>query len=493
MASGAVSIRAQVILGATGNDTFHDGAIMELKSDGKSGGLLMPKVALVSATDWAPVDGTPINGMTIYNINSAPQNGLTGKGLYIWTDGRWHPHTVLYAPCSSAPPAPILKTNGLAGDQVKMFEPFVVYVDNPAPGATYEWTLPAGLIGHSGSNVISIAGSNAGTYTVRVRAKNECGVSRESSCPVTVFALPSLRDESGNVFIQGVSCFDIAQIYRGTACGMLSSRKPAFPDANSRRRLYTLSVQNRSGLSNLRVGWMDDADNIIQSVSVSGNTAGSLTAGAYTLTVVFADDINSIVRNKTNYTSTAKLYAIFRAGSVDKYITLPITVQDCSCCPMNVAKIVVDAAYGGADVMTVGSTVGATLGHFRQIPRAALCVWNVNQGNAVSASTGNSWMEATMKCTRALAASGYGEGWRLPNIAEMYYKLHPLFLGDGGKNSSIYKNTSRYLSNTANQNNREYTFYTTMSDANTVKINSSPVYRNTMTPANYRCVKTVSY
>jgi hypothetical protein len=493
IASGAGSICAQVIVGATGNDTFHEGAIMELRADGESGGLLMPKVMLVAATDWTPMEGTPINGMMVYNLNYVPQNELAGKGIYVWTDGRWHPYSAVSAPCSSAPPAPILKTNGLAGDQVKAFEPFVVYVANPTPGASYEWTLPIGLAGHSTSDVISIVGSNAGAYTVRVRAKNECGVSGETSCPVTVFTLPSGKDESGNIFIQGVSCYDIAKTDRGSACGALSSRRPAFPDANSRRRTYTISVQNRSGLSNLRVGWMDDIDNIIQSVSISGNTAGSLAANAYTLTVIFSADVNDIVKNKADYTSTAKLFALYRSGSVDKYTTLTVTVQDCSCCPLNVAKIVPNAAYEGADVITLGNTIASTLAHFRQIPRAALCVWKTNQGNTVSANVGNNWMDGNIRCTRSLAASRYGDDWRLPNVAEMYYRLHYLFLNDGGQSSSSYKGTSRYLSNTASRSDRNNIFYTTMSDASTVKIYGTSVSRTTMTTANYRCVKTISY
>jgi hypothetical protein len=214
--------------------------------------------------------------------------------------------------------------------------------------------------------------------------------------------------------------------------------------------------------------------------------------------VVFVDDINNIVAN--SYKSTAKLYAMYQDNTVDKYVTLPITVQDCSCCPLDSAKIIADAAYEGADV--IAGITSAALSHFTKIPNAALCVWKVNQGNPVSANTGNSWNQAHTKCTVTMAADGYGDDWRLPNVAEMYHVLHKAFYvaggltgssDDGGLAGSVYNHVSRFLSNTANASNRGSIYSTTMSDTGgAATIDNTTSGRDTGRTANYRCVKTIN-
>ncbi|MDR1939110.1 MAG: DUF1566 domain-containing protein, partial [Tannerellaceae bacterium] len=225
--------------------------------------------------------------------------------------------------------------------------------------------------------------------------------------------------------------------------------------------------------------------------SVSGDVPGTLYADEYPITVVFADDINNIVINKGK--STAKLCAVFREGTgssaVDKYVSLTITVQDCSCCPLNVAKVVEDAAYEGADVMASVADVV----HFAQIPGAALCVWKVNQGKPVDGIIGNSWGDANIKCTQTMAAEGYGDGWRLPNIAEMYYKLHQVFFKDGGNISSTYGTASRFLSNTVREGDRDMVYFTRSRTGEDVIIDGSSAPKEKPFNANFRCVKTINY
>jgi hypothetical protein len=495
------SLQAQVIIGATPTSTFHEGAILELNTTGSRGGLLMPKVALTSATVWAPVDGTAVNGMTVYNTNPAIQNGLTGKGVYVWTEGRWYPFirpTEAEEPCT-APPylGSILKSGGSSDD---LYQPFLAYVELiTGTPATYEWTLPNGLIGWSESNMITIVGTQAGTYTIRVRATSACGVSNEVTRLIEINPElpPNNGGENGNAAIQGVTCYDIAQTYRGAACGTLSSRAAAFPTVASRTRTYTLSIQNIDpSISNLRVGYMDDADGIVQ--SVTGNQSGTLTNHSFPITVVFADNVNTIVANKTDYTSTFTLYAIWTREALDYYVKLDITVQDCACCPLTYARIVNQPAYMGPDYVqttTGGDTIGVgrIQNIFTPIPNSALCVWKNDQGNPVLSGT-NSWDAAYVHCSQTMQndpnlTEVQRKGWRLPNVYEMYYFLHDEFLGDGGSQAT-YSGASRYFASTFHRRIDSDRKLYTLKTGNERVIQSSPIDYSLY--VNYRCIKTIS-
>jgi hypothetical protein len=366
----------------------------------------------------------------------------------------------------------------------------MAYVSNPEPFTSYVWDLPAGLIGHSATNVITIVGNKAGTYTIKAHATNECGSSSETSYTLTIsppFALPPNRDGTGSVTIQGITCYDIAQT-EGSGCGSLNSRRPAFRNASQRTRNYLLSLTFSSNLSNLRVGTVDDTNGII--ASVSGDVPGPLNRSEYPITVVFADNINDIILRKGK--SSAKLCAVYQQGTgnnaVDKYVTLTISVQDCSCCPLNEAYVLANAAYKGSDIYDKNLGLGKLLNTFTQIPGAALCVFRVDQGN--SAPTGNSWSYATNYCSQVMVRS-YGEGWRLPNLAELYYKLHPSPSFGWSKN-----NQGRYFASTLKKGSssasRNY-LYTYM--PNSSQNISLQEVQGTVTTihASFRCVKTINY
>jgi hypothetical protein len=486
-------IHGQVLIGP-GNEKPHAGAALELKPEANRAGLLMPRVALTSATVWTPVNGNAVNGMTVYNSNNITQNGLNGKGLYTWTDGRWY-LVSSPEPCTSAPQNPVLKVNGQ--DKTDLFIPFLLYVDNPEAGVSYEWNLPTELIGHSNSNVITVIGSKEGTYTVTVQASNECGKSNVISQEINIekeIILPEV-DESGHTQIQGITCYDVAQTDdTGGSCGSLSSRRPAFSDndISKRTKRYIFSMQDNTGISNLRVGYTDDAEGIIK--SVSGNVPGTLTLNEHPITVVFADDINIIVKGKGKK-STAKLYAIYTDNGTDKCILLTITVQDCACCPLDYATIIENAVYEGADIVDYvpGQPTVAQLKYFQLIPNSALCVWKENQGKPVPANT-NSWPEAQKFCTETMTAN-YGDGWRLPNIAEMYYNLHRTFYDDGGRLGSTNGKNSRYISSTAQKYYSDKLMYTRINESNStiVIIDGSTLLRSLNGYLNYRCVKTIGY
>ncbi|MDH6308539.1 hypothetical protein M2451_000850 [Dysgonomonas sp. PFB1-18] len=85
--AGTFDIQAQVTIGA--DQKPHDGAVLDIVSDGKKG-LLLPRVLLTSVTDWRPLNGTSVDGMLIYNTNTSSDNNLSGKGIYIWFNNRWY-------------------------------------------------------------------------------------------------------------------------------------------------------------------------------------------------------------------------------------------------------------------------------------------------------------------------------------------------------------------------------------------------------------------
>jgi hypothetical protein len=71
-----------------GTTAPHSAAILQLQATNK--GFLPTQVALTSAISWSPLVGTPVNGMLVYNTNTAGtgQNAVS-PGYYYWRDGRW--------------------------------------------------------------------------------------------------------------------------------------------------------------------------------------------------------------------------------------------------------------------------------------------------------------------------------------------------------------------------------------------------------------------
>jgi hypothetical protein len=294
-------------------------------------------------------------------------------------------------------------------------------------------------------------------------------------------------DSTGSVIIQGPTCYDIAQTEGGLSCGSLSARQPnaAFPNQAQRTRTYFLVLQETSNIKDLRVGWTNDNDGIIQ--SVTGNVSGSLTQSRYAVTVVFADDINNIVKGTAGKKSTVLLYAVYDQGGTDKSVSLRITVQDCSCCPLDVAMIMPDAAYEGPDIF---DTEQALSTQFALIPNAALCVFSSDQGyyNTATRNPENSWEDANNHCANSMTA--YGEDWRLPNVAELYFKLH-------NENVLPTKSTNndRYWSSTgktgAYGDTKIYTLLSYSSQKYSTLVLSER--KDQKKQINFRCVKTIAY
>jgi hypothetical protein len=166
------SIKAQVTIGADREP--HAGAVLELVSH-NAYGLLLPKLPLSNASDWG-LGGSPVEGMTVYNENASTSNNLKGKGIYVWIEGLWRIANQI--PCVSAP---TLGAITLSNDKPAKNIVFLAWVD-PVEGSTqYVWEIVgSGLVGYSNTNVISLAGSVAGDFIIKVKAVNACGVGNQA-------------------------------------------------------------------------------------------------------------------------------------------------------------------------------------------------------------------------------------------------------------------------------------------------------------------------
>ncbi|MDR3219901.1 MAG: hypothetical protein LBU22_13180 [Dysgonamonadaceae bacterium] len=412
------NMQAQVAIGKEVKGVYA-GASLELVSNAVSkGGLLLPKVSLTSASVWQPLKGVATEGMVVFNTHNTTANNLSGVGAYVWMDNRWIPFGSPTMSCTEAPSKPqvISLTKGIPETN----EPFVAYV-SPVPGATsYEWTLSDNLIGSSTTNFITLVSVATSSHTIQVRAKNDCGVSDPESKRIVV--INSAPDMDNNGLIQGPTCYDVAMT-ESVACGDFIERRQAFPDSNPslRTRAYVFTLKDNTDISDLIPTVVGDADGIIK--SVGGAKTGQLSKKE-TFSVTFSDDINNIVER--THKSTATLQVVFMKGGIYYYTELIITVQDCSCCPLDLAFILADAAYEGIDELDaqVRNTLAAYLPElqrvYKPIPNAALCVYKTNLPSLKS-----TWENAMQQCEELDNRSG----WRLPNIMELANHLHGRFHG----------------------------------------------------------------
>ncbi|WP_280670956.1 MULTISPECIES: hypothetical protein [unclassified Dysgonomonas] len=175
----ALSTHSQVTIGK--DVPPHEGAALEIVSNSNKG-LLLPRLFLVSATAWNPpmTSSSSVDGMTVYNTNSTPENGLDGVGVYTWVNNRWYKLDNQDCPVPARPGSISISDNG-PFDQGDKFTASVAAVS----GATsYIWELADGLMGFSTTNQISITAVFDGNYpagSIKVRAVNSCGISEEQS------------------------------------------------------------------------------------------------------------------------------------------------------------------------------------------------------------------------------------------------------------------------------------------------------------------------
>jgi len=90
-AATAAPPNGAIIEGSVGIGTTspHPGARLHVTGTG-SQGVLLPQVALTSATSWPPVAGTATDGMLVYNTATAGSGvNAVSPGYYYWRQNRW--------------------------------------------------------------------------------------------------------------------------------------------------------------------------------------------------------------------------------------------------------------------------------------------------------------------------------------------------------------------------------------------------------------------
>jgi hypothetical protein len=171
--------KAQVTIGA--DRAPHPGAVLELESQSNHG-LLLPKISLADASVWG-LKGTPVEGMAVYNDNPSVFGSLKGKGFYVWAENKWH--VAQQWPCTGAPDTGKISTGKT---NIPANEVFQLWVDPVANASQYIWQTAgsATVVGYSNTNVISMAGLQAGSVTVSVKAVNICGTGNTQSINLTI-------------------------------------------------------------------------------------------------------------------------------------------------------------------------------------------------------------------------------------------------------------------------------------------------------------------
>jgi len=172
---------AQVTIGSSKEPNI--GAILDIDSDTKRG-LLLPRVSLSNVSSWSPLAGDVTEGMVVFNTNTSTDNGLKGKGTYVWFNAKWNRMHTVYT-CTSAPTPPSsinFNTRIINKNKNELF--IIASVPEVMNAGKYNWTLPAGLNGQSNENYITISGTATGTYPasgIKVSVTNSCGNSAQIS------------------------------------------------------------------------------------------------------------------------------------------------------------------------------------------------------------------------------------------------------------------------------------------------------------------------
>ena len=145
---------AQVRIG--GNGAPNAAAVLDLNAaDTNTGtkGLALPRVSLTNST--TALTGTPtLDGMLVYNTNTATTNGLGGAGIYYWVTNKW----------VKMLNSDFQEGDGIIGNEVTDATPGMGLVRSGSGTASAPWTLGL-VLGNAGYQLTSTGASWA--LTVR--------------------------------------------------------------------------------------------------------------------------------------------------------------------------------------------------------------------------------------------------------------------------------------------------------------------------------------
>jgi uncharacterized protein (TIGR02145 family) len=164
--------------------------------------------------------------------------------------------------------------------------------------------------------------------------------------PYGLTALSPATIPAGAGSFAGRTCFDVALVNNGGACGNLSSRQSETLTANGSRadfsntltRNQTYAFTPSGTVSNVRFYVVEAgayAGQIIE--SISGGNSGNNISSAVSCNIVYKSDLNGKASGKTNANAlTVDIYAVYNdnaAGTgTDKQIKLNAIIKDCACC-----------------------------------------------------------------------------------------------------------------------------------------------------------------
>jgi hypothetical protein len=414
---GSAGMNAQVTIGS--DDVPTPGSVLDLQSSG-SLGLLLPSVTLTDATVWAPVDGSAVEGMTVFHNTDALTNGLSGKGIYVWTNGTWSRMGASATQCVDI--AAAATQAGFVGN-IGSGKTLEVVVNSGSAPFNYNWYkngVPLQTVSNKTDRKDSYTATEYGTYTCEIT--NACSM-QSISFLVTEVNVGDYNDNPSGVTwgLNGITCFDVRA-------------GSGFPASSP----YNIVV---TGATVTAVTWLYDDPGIVLNGSATESSSG----------VTLPFNSQAVVSAAATTPLTVTVTALITLSTGDKVnVAKAIKFQNASCCE---GAIITGGAFDyinsvkgdGAKNPTPTPTpntgdrawspnLGITTGNgsitwgtwFNTTPVGDLCVYkkNGNSGNAVSGG----WGAAVDGCASESyidVADRTGD-WYLPNeyeLATIYYTL----------------------------------------------------------------------
>jgi hypothetical protein len=373
---------------------------------------------LASATEWEPVDGTAVEGMVVYNDASTEEEGLSGKGIYVWYSGSWNKLGASAKPCKEVE-ASATQNGSYTGD-ISGGKTLEVSLSAGTAPYTYRWFKNGSFLvetQNTSNYQDSYYATDYGSYVCKI--SNGCtDVPKEVTFNIANVNSGDYTDTPAGISwnMSGITCFDVRS-------SLVTSSD------------YTLSV---TGATISSVIWdIQDPKSILSGSTATTNSKATLPFKPQATVTALA----------LPATVTVTAYIILSTGAKVS-VAKAIKFQNQSCCD---GAIIYDAAYDYTSLPgdgAIGKTVDATtdqtwspnitatgsfsataLDSYFKKANKDLCVYKTN-ANGGSYTT---WVNAVNNCGNGSYADGdVNAGWYLPNERE----LLSIYLALGGSGGS---------------------------------------------------------
>jgi hypothetical protein len=440
MILSAASVNAQVTIGS--EEDPRPGSVLDLQSGG-SLGLLLPSVTLTDATLWAPVEGSAVEGMTVFHNTDDLTNGLSGKGIYVWSNGTWSRTGASATQCVNIAAAATQAT--FTGD-IGTGKTLEVVVSAGSAPFNYNWYRDGVLlqtVSNKTDRKDSYTATDYGTYTCEIT--NACSL-QSITFSVTEVNVGDFVDNPAGVTwgLNGISCFDVRDGY-------------GFPASSQLDLVVT-------GATVTAVNWLYDGQAAVLSGSAVESTSG--------VTLPFQSQAAVSAAAVTPLTVTVT--ALITLSTGDKVnVAKAIKFQNQACCdgaiiyasnPYKAAWNYVSgslpgdgAKAGGAsntgdaswspNITATGPWNATALDSYFTNANIDLCVYKKNYKSSGDTNGRVGWANAVNNCANGTYADGDpNAGWYLPNMRE----LQSIYQAIGGAGSSALNFTNLGSNGTIN-------------------------------------------